>query len=447
MIGRLSMSLPLAQLRSRLAPFKRTIGTTGGLVLATAINSATGFIFWLFAARLFPESAVGLAGAAVSAMLLLSQMSVLGLGTTLAGVLHREPRAGSLAVTALLAAGGVGSILGLLFAVASPALSEELAPIGADPVVVLVFAAGVGLTALSAVFDQVLVAVLRSSYQLLRNVVFSFGRLGLIVLVAAFAVAPQGMIVYGAWVAATAGSLVVLAVLPRHTRQIREIRPLEWGRLSGMAFSALSHHVLNLSRSSSIWLLPILVTAILSREANAAFYMALLIANFIALVGTSATFTLYVVGARTPDQLWRQMRFTMGISTAAALSGTLVVAVAGEPILRIFGASYAAAAFPTIIVLAASTIPLVIKDHWIALQRLRGSVGGAAGIGVITLGAELVAAVVGAVMAGLLGLAIARLIILMLQAVFMAPLVFRALAPGFDISGGQADRRPDGVRP
>ncbi len=410
-------------LRERIAPFRRTIGTTGGLVVATTVNSATGFVFWWIAAQRFPESAVGLAGAAVSAMLLLSQVSVLGLGTALAGLIHREKRPASLAVTAFLTVGGAGLVIGGVLAAAAPLLSDELAPIGDSPWVVGLFAVGVSMTAISAVLDQVLVSVMRSSLQLVRNVVFSLLRLVLVAITAILFV--EGMAIYGAWAAATVVSLVVVALAPRHIRQVADLLPLKWGRLGGLAFGALSHHVLNLSRSSSVWLLPVLVTVLLSREVNAAFYTALLLANFIAIVGTSATFTLYVVGARSPDQLWRQVRFTVGLCLATATLGTLAMAVLGRTLLSAFGPSYAEA-FPAVVFLALATLPLAVKDHWIALQRLRGSLPRAAAIGVGLLVVELAAGAAGAISAGLVGLALARLGVLAVQAVFMLPMIITA---------------------
>ncbi len=424
MIRRLAASRSAGVLlRERIAPFRRTIGTTGGLILAAAINSATGFVFWWIAARQFPEAAVGLAGAAVSAILLLSQISVLGLGTALAGMIHREPRAASLAATATFATGAAGLLLGGIVAGVAPFISDELAPIGASPWAIGLFALGVSLTAVSAVLDQVLVAVLRSSVQLLRNVVFSLVRLFL--LAAAALAFIDGMAIYGAWVLATVVSLMTVAAIPRHARRALNLLPLEWGGLRGLAFGALSHHVLNLSRSSSVWLLPALVTVLLSREANAAFYIALLLANFIAIVGTSATFTLYVVGARNPEQLWRQVRFTVGLSLATATGGTLVLGLLGQPLLSAFGPAYAEA-YPAVVLLAVTTLPLGIKDHWIALQRLRGSVTRAALIGVGLLLVELAAGAAGAIVAGVAGLALARLGVLAIQAAFMVPIVYRA---------------------
>jgi hypothetical protein len=276
------------------------------------------------------------------------------------------------------------------------------------------------------VLDQVLVAMLHGVQQLVRNVAFSIGRLVLIVL-AAMVLVPSGMVIYGSWLVGTAISIALVALLPANVAHLRGLGPLPWGNLRTMAFGALSHHVLNLSRSASVWLLPIVVTVLLSTEVNAAFYVALLLANFIALVGTSATFTLYVIGARAPEQLGRQMQFTVGLSLLAAVVGTIVIGVGGRLLLAAFGPAYADVAYPTVVVLALSTIPLVVKDHWIALQRLHGTVGRGALIGVALLILELGAAAFGAAAAGLLGLALARLAVLALQAVMMAPVVVRAM--------------------
>lgn len=413
-------------LPERLAPFRRTIGTTGGLVAASALTSGTGFVFWWIAARQYPQEAVGLAAAAVSAMLLLSQIAVLGLGTTLVGVLPREERPEPLVNTALLAAGMAGALLGLAFGLLGPLLSPELRPIAATPLTLFVFGGGVSVSAVAAVLDQVLIAVSRNFLQLLRNAVFSFGRLAILI-AAASLLAPSGMAIYAAWLAGVLISLAAVAILLRRLPLTRRTRPLMWGRLRELATGALSHHLLTLSRSSSIWLLPLLVTVVLSSEANASFYIALLLANFIALVTASATFTLYVAGARAPELLWRQVRFTLAMTTAAAVGGTAILALAGQPLLTIFGGSYAEAAYPTVALLALGTIPLVVKDHWIAVQRLRGGVVRAAVIGVGALVAELIGAAVGALLAGLEGLAVARLGILLVEATFMAPAVYRAV--------------------
>lgn len=419
---------PLWTLPSRLAPFGRTLGTTAGLVVAIILNSATGFVFWWMAARMFSTDAVGLAGAAVSAMLLLSQIAVLGLGTQLAGVLHGEERRASLAITALVVSATAGAILALAFALLASALSAEFAPLVAGPLVLATFVAGVSLTSLASILDQVMVSLFQNAYQLIRNAVFSFGRLAVLA-AAALVLAPAGMVIYGAWTAGVLISLAVVAILFRNARLSPSIRPLMWLSLGRMAGKAFAHHVLDLSRSASVWLLPLLVTVMLSPQQNAGFYVAMLLANFIAIVGKSGTFTLYIVGARNPKELWRHMRLTLAIAGSVSVIGTIIFSLGGQHVLGAFGPTYTTA-YPAVAILAVSCLPLAIKDHWIAIRRVQGTVGIAAVAGVGLLIAELAASAVGAANGGLLGLALARLAVLLLQAAFMAPLVYRSLFPG-----------------
>jgi O-antigen/teichoic acid export membrane protein len=411
----------------RQTTYRRTLGTTASLVVAIMVNSATGFVFWWMAARLFPPTEVGLAGAAVSAMLLLSQISVLGLGTQLAGVLHQEARVASLTFTALLTAGGAGALLGLAFALAAPLISDDLRPLSAGPLVVLVFVVGVSLSTLASVLDQALVSMFRSTQQLVRNAVFSFGRLALLA-VASLVLAPVAMVIYGAWAVGVLVSVAAIALLTAGTPR-PAIRPLMWRKLSEMARSSFSHHVLDLSRSSSVWLLPLIVTVLLSPGLNASFYVAMLLANFIAIVGKSGTFTLYIVGARAPQELWRHLRLTLAIAAAVSILGSLTLVLLGSALLSAFGPTYVSA-FPAVAILGISCLPLAVKDHWIAIQRVRGTVAPAAVIGMGLLVVELVASAVGAINGGLLGLAVARLIVLLVEAVFMAPIVYASLLPG-----------------
>jgi O-antigen/teichoic acid export membrane protein len=408
-----------------LAPFRRTATTTGGLIATTVVTSATGFVFWWLAARYFSRDAVGLAGAAISAMILLSQVAELGLGTKLAGVLHRHERPHALAATALLAGGVSAVVLGLIFSLLIPTIFPELDPLTSHPLSLFIFVGGVALGTVGSILDQLMAAMSQNLRRLIRNIVFSFGRLGLFPL-AAMGLLHDGVAIYAVWVAGVAVSFLVL-LTPGNARRGRTMGPLTWLHLGRMAGDSMSHHVINLARSSSIWILPLLVTVVLSKEANASFYVALLLANFLALVGSSATFTLYIVAARTPHILWQQIRFTLGVSALVVVVGTAVTAVFARSVLSLFGEAYAVAGYPAIVVLAATTLPVAIKDHWISLQRINGSVRGAAVVGLACLALELVASAAGAAVAGIVGLAVFRLGAVTLQAALMTPAVFRAM--------------------
>src|SRR5438067_2531766 len=123
------------------------LANASSLVSSQLITSALGFVYWWLAARQFQPAAVGLASAAISAMMLLGNASALGMGTLLVGELPRRPgKARALITAALLVVGTVGGAAGLLFAIVAPALSSDLAPLAGSVWSMGLFAAGVSFT-------------------------------------------------------------------------------------------------------------------------------------------------------------------------------------------------------------------------------------------------------------------------------------------------------------
>jgi O-antigen/teichoic acid export membrane protein len=182
----LSLGLPLGH--------GTVLANAGSLVLATGATSLLGYLFWGVAARQFLPSDVGAASAAISAMMLLGTLGMLGLGTLLIGELPRQPgREGALIGAALLLAGAAGVVLGAIWALVAPALSPELVPLGGGPAGVAVFALGVGLTSAVLVLDQALLGLLRGDLQLGRNVAFGLVKLALLTGLSLWLAGGQGL--------------------------------------------------------------------------------------------------------------------------------------------------------------------------------------------------------------------------------------------------------------
>ena len=122
---------------------------SGSLVGTMAVTSVLGFVYWWVAARQFPPEAVGIASAAVSSMMLLGTICMLGLGTLLITELPRQPgKETTLISTALVVGGGVGAGIGILFAVVAPYASAQFNPLKASVADIVIFAIGVSLTAM-----------------------------------------------------------------------------------------------------------------------------------------------------------------------------------------------------------------------------------------------------------------------------------------------------------
>src|SRR5512132_1838824 len=66
------------------------LANAGSMIGTTAVTSGLGVVYWWFAAHQFSPEAVGFASAAVSAMMMLTSIGIVGLGTLLIGELPRQ---------------------------------------------------------------------------------------------------------------------------------------------------------------------------------------------------------------------------------------------------------------------------------------------------------------------------------------------------------------------
>jgi O-antigen/teichoic acid export membrane protein len=398
------------------------------MVIAAGATSFLGAAFWWLAAQHFSQHAVGVAGAAVSAMTLLGFAATIGLGTVLMGELpRRESKAHGLLNAALVISAVAGGLLGLGFAAVAPLVSSGFDPLRQSWLSVAVFAGGVSLTALTLVLDQALIGLLKGGLQLTRNIVFAAVKLALLLGVAALAAAHGGMGIYAAW---ALGALLSLVVLVPFYRRQRDPLTSHFRDLHSMRLDAASHHAFNLALRAPDLLLPVMVLIVLSPSLSASFYIAWMIASLLFGIPQSLSTVLYAVGSGDPKDLERRFRFSLGVSGACGVAAVLILLVAGEPILELFGASYASQATIAVQILAVGVFPETIRTHFVAVRRLKRRIGAA--LPLVWGGAvlEVAGGTIGGIASdSLTGVAIGWLIAICIESSVMSRDVWRVVAP------------------
>jgi O-antigen/teichoic acid export membrane protein len=435
---------PIGGLYGRLraaADSQRTIlSNATSMVVALGSTSFLGAAFWWLAARQFSQHSVGVSGAAVSAMTLLGFAATIGLGTVLMGELpQRESRAHGLLNAALATAALVGGALGIAFALVAPLVSSGFDPLRQSPLSVLIFAAGVALTALTLVLDQALIGLLRGGLQLTRNIVFSVVKLLLLLGVAALAATYGGMGIYTAWAMGALLSLIVL--IPFYRRQSNPLTS-HFRDLHALRLDAASHHAFNLALRAPDLLLPVMVLIVLSPNLSASFYIAWMIVSLLFGIPQSLSTVLYAVGSGDPGELERRFRFTLGVSAACGVAAVLILLPAGEPLLNLFGASYANQAKEAVLILALGVFPEAIRTHFVAVRRLTRRIGSA--LPLVWGGAvlEVAGGTVGALIAdSLTGVAIGWLAAICIESSVMSRDVWRM------VTGAERPATATGVEP
>jgi O-antigen/teichoic acid export membrane protein len=418
-----------AAIRAQIAHNRTVLVSAGSMMSTVLVTALLGAAFWLVAARQFTPEAVGVASAAVSAMMLLGYLATVGLGTLLMGELpRRDAHHRGLLNAALALSGAIGMALGLGFAIVAPLVSPDLGPLSETWLAALVFAAGVGLTGLAAVLDQALIGLMRGGLQLTRNVVFSVVKLIALVPIAFLMADPGGVWIYSAWTAGIGFSLLALARFYRRRGDDR-LRP-RFGLLAAMRFDAATHHVYNLAIRAPDLVLPLIVVSLLSASANANFYIAWMIASFGFMIPVSLSSVLYAVGSGDSAGLFERYRLSVGLSAGLGLIANLVLLVAGGPILGLFGAGYEQQALTTLHILALGVFPETIKAHYLSISRVERRIPETIPLVIGGTVLELGGAVAGGIAGSLAWVAAGWLIAICIEATVMSGTVFRFLRLG-----------------
>ncbi len=403
----------------------KTILSNGAyLTASTLVTSGLGFVYWWVAARLFSPEAVGLAAATTSVMMLLATVGLLGLETLLISELPKSKRKGELLFLGLLIAGSVSLVLGFGFAIIAPRVSAELAPFFQSTPSLFYYSVGVGLCALTFIFDAAMIGLLRGDWHFWRNLVFSVAKLLLLFVVNR--ADPTGLTLYNTWLISLLFSLAAVVLLVGVTQKRLLHRPV-WSHLQHQGRNALGHYLLNLSLQAPRLVLPLLVTVLVSAEANASFYLAWMLVSFAFMVPSHLASVLHAVGSGQTQQLAQKLKFTLVLSLGIAGFATLLFVILAPWLLGLFGPDYASSA-GVLRLLSLAIIPTVIKFYYVTICRVQDELQGATRLNVFGACAEILFSVAGAYLGGLEGLATGLFIALSLQALPMSRKIYAVVA-------------------
>ncbi|HEY0002072.1 MAG TPA: lipopolysaccharide biosynthesis protein, partial [Actinoplanes sp.] len=401
----------------------------GSLMATTLITSAFGFAFWWVAARFASTEAVGQASAAVSAMTLIGTIGMFGMGTMLISDLSslNGPK-WELISTCLLVAGSAATVGGIAYvAVAELAIPGLQQALGGHLGIGLLIA-GIALNAMTLVLDEALVGLLKGPLQLMRNAWFSLLKLVLLVGLVCAPITLSGNDLVLTWVAGTVLSTAILGGALRRRRLVDSLRP-RLSLLRGRGKSTFDHNLLNLATYLPRAALPLVVTAVLSAEANASFYTAFMVTSFLAMVPGNVALTLFAVASGDKAALRSKVRVGLLICLVVGLPVSIFVAVFADRIMSIFGAGYAATAGTALSILALTYIPFVFHHFFLAISRVQGKVRGAGIFSVFAGLAELVAAWYGGSRGSLTELVAWVAVVMAVETVLIAPTVLRVVLP------------------
>src|SRR5215470_14489809 len=310
--------------RSGYALVANTVGTTG-----------IGVAYWAIAAHLYDRQVLGQSSALVSALVLVSSIAQLNLGSTLPRFLPLAyRRSGRLIRYTYIATSVVALLVGFGFVTLLPKLNAQWHFLGGSAGLALAFVAAAVVWGIFALQDAALTGLRHASVVPVENVVY--GVLKLILLIAIASMLPATGI-FVSWVLPLvliipAINWLIFGTYLKHPESLGKgarIRPREVIRFAAVDYAGA------LLGQIYISVMPLLVLSILGAAANGTFYVAWTITSGLALVANNFATSLLVEGAAAPDRL---PELTRGVLIRCALLMTLgvgLLVLAARPILTI----------------------------------------------------------------------------------------------------------------
>lgn len=344
------------------------------LVAATAVTAVLGYVYWTLAARTVSPNSVGYATALVSAMVLVGEVSSMGLGF---GMAYALPGAGhrwsAIVNSALLLVGLAAAALSLIFISGAALLRLRLGEIVHTPLLLTVFVITCTLWAMSLVFDHILVVERTASLLLIRQSLAALARLALAPLALFSAVVDSGFALFAVW-----GASVLLSCAPAatlfafHSPLHRHLGPaLDISSVWQILPLSAKNYAFAITSMLPYLLLPIIVSNILSFEHNAYYYTSFMITNLFLSMIHATNFTLFSHNAASGDLEPRKFnRILIGMYAFVGPAVLLLIG-ARELILAMFGPAYVEHGSTLLLWLALLAFPKTLTELYTTERRIR----------------------------------------------------------------------------
>jgi O-antigen/teichoic acid export membrane protein len=346
------------------------------LMANTAGNSILGLLYWVLAARTFPDTAVGRGNALISLMMLVSTFTQLNWSGALIRFLPRAGRsARQMLLTAYLMATGLAAV-----AAAAVMAYCHFARAPDDPLYV---SAGVAVwfvvaTVAWSVFnlqDAALTGMRSAVWVPLENGLYGLVKLVLLVVVARTSLSDG---VFASWTIPVIALLVPVnlllfrRILPRHATAEPDAPPP--GRRVLARYMAGDYAAQAFTQLSSTFL-PVLVVSLLGAAQGAYYLPAQTAFAAMGMLATAITSSLVVEAARDEQATHRLARAMLRRICVLVLPAGAFVGLAAPWLLELFGSQYRAGATTVLQLMMLSLLPRVPVALYVTKCRLDNRTG------------------------------------------------------------------------
>ena len=318
----------------------------------------------------------------------------------------------------------VSTAIGILFLEIISLFSPDFSSVLRDIHQSCIFIFGITLTGLGLLIDEILIGVLLGQTQLLRNVIFAFTKLALLILTPTLLrniVPLSGTLIYLTWLMGNLSSLIVLLILIiKKGVPLRSFLPTLVG-IKHLRNKTIMNYILNISLQAPGLLLPLIVSTLYSIKQNAFFYTAWMISGILFVVPNALATVLYSSSSNDHEKLQEKLKFSIKVSVILGVVMYIGIVTLSTPVLGVFGPQYVSNSYQHLLILPLAIFPITVKSHYVAIGRIQNSflrtIKKVSLTGVI----ELLCAVIGGLYGGVYGISLGWVCGLFIGVLILSP--------------------------
>lgn len=324
------------------------------LILSTTVQAVLGFVFWILAARLYSSEDIGIATALISAIMLLTNFSLLGFNSSFIRYLPKSKDPQTIINTGITAATFGAMVVALIYVLGIGHFSKELGFLADNKSFALFFIIFTAVEAVNTLTDSIFIAQRASFYNFVVYSAFSVAKI--VALVALVGMGSYG--VFFAFVGAIVISLI-LSIYFMYQKYGYTVKPqFSLSAAKRMARFSSANYVSTFATALPVQVFPIMIVNYLGASQAAYFYIASMIANMIYVIPTATSQSMFAEGSHAEEQLAQYTKGALKVTALICVPVILGVLIFGELILKVFGGSYSAEAYKLLLVFTLTT-PLV----------------------------------------------------------------------------------------
>lgn len=340
------------------------------MTAATVATSLLGYVFWTVAARRYPASAIGEAGAGVSALGFASLIGALGGSMAVLAELpgKARPREWSATITAPLVFTSATTAVTGLATVVVLSQAGHSAYLYRDGWWIAAFVVGAVATTAFQVLESVWIAEHRAVWFFAASAVFALVKLLIIAVPAFAAFGATGIL--AAWsavlAATTAGCVLVLVRRYGYRPQLTGLRQ----QVRSMRQSMTGNYAISVGDQLTLYAVPVIVALRVSPEAAGWFYVAWRVGGFYAVFASAVGTSIFAEGSHRPHRVLPLAVAGLKMILPLVSLGAAVTILAGRLILHVFGAQYAAHSYQLLVLLSLGAFPDAVVTIYRGVLRV-----------------------------------------------------------------------------